>query len=158
MTENACCRTRFRHPSTGRRPGRDGGSSTAELVILTPVVVLLVLFVVGLGRFAYSRELVAQAALAAARAASLADTPSQAVDLAQAAGQASLSGAGLSCQSFTADADTGAFQAGGAVTVTVSCTANLTDTVLTGLPGHTTVTATATVPLEKFRAFSGGGR
>ena len=44
---------------------------TTELVVLAPIVIVLVLLVVGLGRYAHGKQLVEQAAAAAARAASL---------------------------------------------------------------------------------------
>jgi Flp pilus assembly protein TadG len=136
----------------------DAGYSTAELVVITPVVIVLLLFVVGLGRYAYSKQLVQQASMAAARAAALTSSALQAADRAQAAGQASLGSAGLSCQVFDVVTDAGDFQPGGTVSVTVTCTANLSDLVLTGLPGHTTVSATSTVPLENYRQITVGGR
>lgn len=138
-----------------RRADRDAGYSTAELVVIAPVIVVLLLFVVGLGRYSSSKQLVEQAAMAAGRAASQGATAQQAADRAQAAGAASLDDAGISCVDFSMVADTGDFQPGGSVTVTLTCTASLSGLVLSGLPGSTTVSASSTVPLEIYRQYGG---
>lgn len=137
---------------------RDRGSSTVELVILTPVIILILLFLVGLGRYAYGRQLVEQAGMAAARSAALASSAVDAADRAQAAGQASLDSAGLACQSLDVATDARNFTPGGTVTVTLSCTVNNSDAVMAGLPGQSTVTATSTVPLETYRQIAAAGR
>jgi hypothetical protein len=41
--------------------------------------------------------------------------------------------------------------------VTISCVANLSDLTVVGFPGRKTLTASATVPLEQYRQFGGGG-
>ena len=65
------------HHAIGGRAGddRDRGSSTAELVIVTPIIIIMLLLVVAFGRYAYGKQLIEQAASAAARAASLSTTP-----------------------------------------------------------------------------------
>ncbi|HEY7815408.1 MAG TPA: hypothetical protein VIC62_19330 [Nakamurella sp.] len=60
----------------------------------------------------------------------------------------SLSDAGLSCTGMTADVDTGSFRPGGVVTVTITCTADLSGLALSGLPGTATIRATGRSPLE----------
>ena len=55
----------------------ESGSVTAELVLLTPLLILLLLFVVALGRLAGARLEVDGAAAQAARAASIAREPKQ---------------------------------------------------------------------------------
>ena len=47
---------------------------TTEFVILAPIVIAILLLVVGLGRYAHGKQLVEQAAAAAARSASLTST------------------------------------------------------------------------------------
>jgi Flp pilus assembly protein TadG len=61
----------------------DDGFSTLELVLITPFLMAFVLLVVGFGRITHGRQEVQHAAAAAARAASLADTPGQAQTAAQ---------------------------------------------------------------------------
>lgn len=128
---------------------------TVELVILVPVIAVVLLFVVALGRYAYSGQLVEQAARAAVWAAADAATPAQAAEAAQSAGQSALSSAGVSCQNLQVVTDTGDFVAGGTVGVTVTCTASLADLTLSGVPGSKSVSASASAPLEKFRQFGG---
>ena len=141
---------------TRRAVDRDRGSMTTEFVVLAPIVIAIVLLVVGLGRYAHGKQLVEQAAAAAARSASLATTAAQGATRAEQAAAGSLSDAGLSCTGITADVDTGSFRPGGVVTVTLTCTADLSGLALSGLPGTATVTATGRAPLEAHRQISPG--
>ena len=128
----------------------DRGSNALSLVIVAPVIVVLLLLVVAFGRFAYSRQLVEQASAAAARAASLASSAGQAQQRAQSAAAASLGDAGVSCTGTSVDVDAD-FRPGGTVTVTLSCTADLTDLAMAGVPGSTTVTSTSSSIVETYR-------
>lgn len=132
----------------GRDPDR--GSNSLSLVIVSAVIIVMLLVVVAFGRHAYSRQLVEQASAAAARAASLASSAGQAQQRAQSAAAASLSDGGVSCTgtSVAVDAD---FRPGGMVTVTLSCTADLSDLTMAGVPGSTTVTSTSSSIIETFR-------
>jgi Flp pilus assembly protein TadG len=134
---------------------RQGGFAALELVIMTPVFLLLLLVVVGFGRVSHARELVEQAASAAARAATLQSNPAAAASAAQQEAHDTLSGAGVSCRSFIADVDTSDFRPGGEVTVTVSCTASLADLVAAGFPGSKTLSASSSSPLEVLRTYGG---
>jgi Flp pilus assembly protein TadG len=137
---------------------RDGGFSTLELVIITPFLLAFVLLVVGFGRVTHGRQEVQQAAAAAARAASLANTPGQAQTAAQQEAAADLAQAGISCQSSPPPTvDTSQFYAGGQVRVTITCVTNLSDLTVVGFPGHKTLTASATAPLEQYRQFGNQG-
>jgi Flp pilus assembly protein TadG len=140
-----------------RRPHGDRGSAIIELAIVTPVVIVLVLTMVALGRYSQSRIVVEQAASAAARAASLTSSPGAATQAAQDAAQSTVSGAGLSCAQMTAAVDISAFRPGGQVTVTVTCAADLSALTLSGVPGSATLQFTAAAPLETFRQFGNGG-
>ena len=130
---------------------------TTELVVLAPIVIVLLLLVVGLGRYAHGKQLVEHAAAAAARAASLTSTAAQANTQAQRAAAGSLAGAGVSCSGMTTVVDTGSFRPGGVVTVTVTCTADLSGLALSGLPGAVTMSATGRAPLETLRQFTDSG-
>jgi Flp pilus assembly protein TadG len=138
-----------------RSLNRQGGFTTLELVIMTPVFLLLVLLVVGFGRVTHARQLVEQAASAAARAATLQSSPAAATAAAQQEAHDTLSGAGVSCQSFSADVDTSDFRPGGQVTVRVRCTASLAGLVAAGFPGSKTLTASSSSPLEEYRQYNG---
>ena len=139
-----------------RLHGQDG-FATLELVIITPFLLAFVLLIVGFGRVTHGRQLVEQAASAAARSAALTNTPGQAQAAAQQEAIDTLSQAGVSCQSMRATVDTSAFHAGGRVSVTVTCVASLADLTVVGFPGQKTLTATSVSPLEQHRQFGGGG-
>ena len=126
-----------------------------ELAILTPVVIVMLLVVVAFGRVTQGRQLVDQAAAAAARAASLAPTPSQAATDARQAGLDTLAQAGMSCTGADISVDASAFRPGGQVTATVDCTTSLSAMAMTGLPGQLSLHASSTSPLELFRDMPG---
>lgn len=128
------------------------GSVAVELVLVVPVLMVALLLVVGLGRMAQSRQLVDGAAADAARAASL----ERNTDLSAAAGhdaaKRSLADRGVSCASVDVSVDVSGYEPGGSVTATVTCTADLSDVALSGLPGSRAFSATAVVPIETYRA------
>jgi Flp pilus assembly protein TadG len=133
--------------------GRDRGTMALELALLAPVFFLLLLLVVGFGRVTHGRQLVEQAAASAARSAALSGSPGTAVTAGRDAAARTLEQAGLSCRGVSVDVDTSTFGAGGEVTATVTCTSDLSSLALAGLPGTTTLQATARSPLEPFRDF-----
>ena len=127
-----------------------------EIVILTPLFIVLMLLVAGLGRYSHAEQLTRQAAGAAARAATLTTGGTVATAAADRAARDTLTGLGLTCTHVTVAVDTAAFRPGGQVTATVSCTADLSAMMLAGLPGTATVTATAAAPLETYRDLAAG--
>ena len=140
----------LRWPSAAARDER--GSMTVELVLLTPLLFALLAFLVGLGRTTDARGRLTGAVRDAARAASLTTTPEAAADAAKDSALADLHGAGLGCQQPSVSTDTRHFIPGGQVTVTIRCTLDLADLVVSGLPGRTELSATATVPVDTYRA------
>ena len=134
----------------GPRRGEAGGASV-ELVILTPVVLSLFLFVVAGGRLADARAKVDGAARDSARAASIARSPGRARSEGSAAAESRLTAGGVECRELQVDTDTSAFRAGGRVTSTISCSVDLGDLTLLRIPGRRTVTATATEPVDFHR-------
>lgn len=139
------------------RDNGQGGFATLELVIITPFLLAFVLLIVGFGRVTHGRQIVEQAAAAAARVAALDSTPGQAQSDAQSEAADTLSQSGVSCHSMKTTVDTSAFHAGGQVSVTVTCVASLADLTLVGFPGHKTLTATSVSPLDQYRTFGGDG-
>lgn len=127
------------------------GSASLELVLMAPVLILLMLFVVLVGRLGQARADVDRAARDAARAASIARTSDAAHERAAAAARATLADGGVSCRSMTVALDTGAFAPDGAVHATVDCNIDLADLSLLGVPGSRTITATFTQPVDAFR-------
>lgn len=134
--------------------GRDAGTSTVELVVLAPVLLVLLCLLVGLGRAADARGRLTGAVRDAARAASLAPTPAAAQAAARDTALADLQGAGLECRNPVVATDTRDWRPGGQVRVTIRCTLDLSALVVSGLPGRRTLSADATVPLETFRQFT----
>ena len=130
------------------------GSAAIELVLLVPALMLLLLFAVAGGRVAIAHGSVQQAAADAARAASIARTAGTAQTTAVAAARATLANQGLTCASMTVSLDTSGFATPvgtpASVAATVSCTVELSELALPGLPDRV-VSATVTSPLDVFR-------
>ena len=128
------------------------GSATAELVILTPLLILLLLFVVALGRLAGARIDVDGAAAQAARAASIARSPATAISAAQQTAESALSSQHITCSHLNVSVDTANFTPGGSVAVTVSCSVNLTGLTGLQLPVAETVANRAVSPIDRYRS------
>lgn len=142
---------RWNGMSPSRPRSRQDGSASLEMVLIVPVLLMVFLLVVGLGRMANARQEVEAVASDAARAASLERNTFASTSAAVEAAHRSLDSAGMSCQGLNVDVDVSNYQPGGQVTVTVSCTAQLRDVALSGLPGSKEYEATATVPIETYR-------
>lgn len=119
------------------------GSAATELVLVTPLLLLLVLFVVFLGRLNIARQDVSSAARDAARAASLRAAPAAAEADAKTAAAATFAELGTSCRQLNVNVDTSQLRPGGSVGVEVICTADLADLSLLSVPGTRTVSAEA---------------
>ena len=145
--------TRRRGHGQDRAPTRERerGSSSVELVILFPVLVLFLLAYFGLGRLTHARALVTDAAAQAARAATLNYLePGQATAAAQQAAAAALDDAGLACGSESLSVDTGNDRPGGSITVQLTCHVSLAQAVQAGFPGSVTLTGSFTSPIDVY--------
>ena len=140
--------------SLGRRAGGEDGAVATELVLLTPVLVVMLLYVVALGRLAGARIDVDGAAAQAARAASIARSPTAAVALARQTAAGALSSDHVTCGALTVTTDTAGFAPGGQVEVTVTCTVDLADLVGLRLPPVEHITSTSTSVVDTYRAAS----
>lgn len=149
-------RPRPARPGPADRGLREVGSAAVELTLLTPLLILLLLFVVACGRLVSTRLRLDDAAHAAARAASLARDPATATAAADATARAALDPAGTTCAGLSVATDTTGFTPGGRVTVTVSCRTDLADLTGFGLPGGTTQTVSSTSPIDTYRSTSLG--
>lgn len=130
---------------------RDEGSSVVEMVFIAPALMAALTFVVVAGRLATADVDVSTASHAAARSASLATTPDQALSAAQRIAATIPSSA--ACSHRDVKVDTGSFKPGGTVRVTISCHISLED--ITGLvPGTTTLSSTSVSPIDPFRSAS----
>lgn len=130
---------------------REDGSMTTELVLLTPVLLLLLGFVVFAGRLGGVQQQVLAAADEAARAASLRGDPDAGRAAAAATVQDNIADAGMECADLAVEVDTGAFHRGGHVTVTVRCAVGLDDVVFAGLPGSRQYESAATEVIDLYR-------
>jgi Flp pilus assembly protein TadG len=130
---------------------REEGSAAAEIAILTPLLVILVLFMVFLGRLTEARAVIADAAHQAARAASIATDPAAAQAQAQQAATTALAGRGLACQHFTVTVSLSGFRPGGTVRATITCTAAMSDLSLLRVPGSQTFTASFASVIDTYR-------
>ena len=140
----------MRQAQVPNRDNRDVGSVTVELVILAPVLVVLMLFVVFVGRAGGAVEQVRHAADEGARAASLVSRPAM-TGVASSAVSADLSSNGANCSSTSVGVsvvDSGAVDS---VTVTVTCVINGVGTELLGA-GARSVTASSTEVIDRYRA------
>ncbi|MHB1927995.1 MAG: TadE/TadG family type IV pilus assembly protein [Acidimicrobiales bacterium] len=127
------------------------GSATAELVILTPLLILFLLLVVAFGRLAGARGDVDGAAAQAARAASIARDPTAAAAATQTA-QATLGSEHVTCAHLAVAVDTTSFTPGGNVAVTVTCTVNLSDLTGLHLPASETIAERFVEPIDRYRS------
>jgi Flp pilus assembly protein TadG len=132
------------------RSDAETGGVAAELVIVTPLLILFLLFVVALGRLAGSRIDLDGAANQAARAASIARDPVAATSAAQTTASAALADDHISCAHLDVTVDTAEFHPGGSVGVTVACTVELEDVTGLRIPSDKTLTARAVAPLDRY--------
>lgn len=138
-----------------RRAERDDAGSVAlEAAVLIPGLLTVGLLILAGGRVAVARQAVEGAAASAARAASLTRTASAAEQAAHDEALALLATGGPSCAHVEVRVS-GDFAAPpgvpATVTVHLACTARTADLALPGLPGHKTVRATASAPLDTWR-------
>ncbi len=130
------------------------GGVTTELAVLTPALVVLMLFVVFAGRAGQAAQDVTQAAAEAARVASLArDT--EISSLAHATAEHNLTAAGVRCRQLDVDADSSDLRPGGAVRVDVTCELDMAGVAGLGLPRRQVVSASAVEVVDRYR---GGAR
>jgi len=122
-------------------------------VVLTPVLMAVVLLSVVFGRLAEARQQVVEAARAGAEAAAVLPTVGTAQWVGSINSVINLIGRTHTCAHVSIAVDTSHFVPGGYVTAHVICSVLLADIGFPGLPGTTTVTASATAPLDQYRAF-----
>lgn len=138
------------------RPGLrdDRGMAVVELALVAPVLLVFMFLVVFAGRVAAADADVRRAASEAARAASMRQEPSEAIDAARSTAQTNLSRSGVTCVELEVNVDVGELQAGGRVAVNVRCTASMRDVTFVGVPGTREFSARAVEVVDTYR---GGG-
>ena len=123
------------------------GSVAVELVILAPIIGILLLIVVAVGRVENARADIEGAARSAARDLSISRDPAAAVGRVRASTAATLHVGTPGCQQFTFAPTIETTK----VTVAVSCVADLQDDNILPLPGSMTLTADASEIIDTYR-------
>ncbi|MDO5494313.1 MAG: TadE/TadG family type IV pilus assembly protein [bacterium] len=148
-------RTLFSARGISRAGGRERGSATLELVILTPVVLIIFSLLVGAGRVTMAGGAIEQAAGNAARAASLSRTVAEAESRVSALVSEVVTSNNLGCTpTVNINATDLSKPAGesGVVTVEVVCVVALSDLAVPGLPGSVTLTGSGRSAIDKYRS------
>jgi Flp pilus assembly protein TadG len=133
---------------------RESGSAALEVVLLTPIFLLLLAFVVGLGRLGSAAGEVTAAARDAARAASIERSAGAASAAARDAALESLRGHDLTCDDPSVETDVTDFRPGGTVVVALACRVGLDDVVAAGFPGTRVLRARVTASIDRYRGVS----
>lgn len=129
------------------------GTVSAELALITPMLIGLLVFVaVVIHRGVDARLRLDDAAHQAARAASLARSAPAAETAAADTATRALGSATVVCARLGVRTDTTGLVPGGTVMVTLSCTVDWDQAGLLGVPAHRLLTATATEPVDTWRA------
>lgn len=140
------------------RANSDRGSEAIQAAIVTPLLLMFLCLAIGAGRLVTSGSKIDAAAEDAARAASIERTYAAAKTAAETAAAESLDDQGLSCASQHVVVDVGGLSVPigqvGTVTVTITCTVDLTDLFLPA-PGVKTLTSTFTSIVDAYRARQG---
>ena len=136
-------------------PRDDAGTVAVEAAILAPALLLILALLMFGGRNAIATGAVEQAAVDAARAASLARTGAQADTAARDAAARSLADQDLDCATITIQVDTSGFRTrpgqSASVDTTVTCLLRLSDLALPGIPGSKRISATAVSVVDTYR-------
>lgn len=128
------------------------GSAAAEVTLWAPVMVMAMVFVaVVVHRGVDARLRLNDVAHQAARAASIEHTNARASAAATAVATRALADAGVSCQAMNVEV-VGDVRPGAAVTVTVSCTVDLSGAVLLGVPARKRLSSTALETVDPWRS------
>lgn len=136
----------------GNHARNDLGSLTVELVVLTPVVVMFALATLAFGRFSQARQQVVEAAQAGAQAAAIGSDATDAQQAAKTAASTGILASDHSCAHPQISTNVDHFAPGGYVVVQVICHVELSDLLVPGLPGETTVQASSTAPIDPYRS------
>ena len=136
---------------TCRQQHREHGSVSVELVLITPLLLVLVLVVVYTGRLVHVRLQLESAASQAARAASLTRDQTSATQAATDTARATLDELAISCASLDVATDVSAHRPGGQVTVRLVCAVGQDHLAGLPVPAQRTITAEATSAVDRWR-------
>lgn len=131
------------------------GSVAIEAAIGIPAFGLFVAMVILGGRVEVTKQSVEAAAFEAARVASIERTQGEAISAGKAAATSSLHDQDVNCTTTAVTVNAAAFNAPlgttAQVIATVTCSVDLSDLSLPGVPGHRTISATASSPVDAYR-------
>lgn len=130
---------------------REEGTAVVELTILMPALLMVLMLVVAAGRLVQARNDVYGAAADAARAVSLRQGASEADADARATATRSLADRGVTCRRVQVGVEAAGMTPGATVSVEVTCSVDLSDLGLLGVPGTRAVTARAFEVVDRFR-------
>lgn len=131
---------------------REDGAAVVEVALIVPALVVLLLFIVFVGRLGTVQQDVYAATRDGSRAASLRHSVPAAVDDARRTVAATLAGRGLACGRLQVTVDTSRFVSGGTVAVATTCVVSLSDVSSIGVPGAKTITARAVAVIDRYRS------
>jgi Flp pilus assembly protein TadG len=129
----------------------DDGNAVIETVLVVPIIIVLICFVVFVGRLTSAQNDITAATRDAARAGSLQRGSDVADSAARDTLAASLTRSGIDCAHLDVTVDTDQFGPGGYVRVDLACTVSLAQISQLGVPGDKTITAHATEVVDRFR-------
>lgn len=135
-------------------PSEDDGSLLVELAVLAPVLFVLALFIVALGRVSEARQEVVEAARAGAQSAAVLPNSASAAQGAADSAVVGIFNGAETCNQPEITTDVSHFVPGGYVAVTVVCQVSLSDLGVPGLPGSTVIRASAIAPIDPYRSIS----
>lgn len=135
---------------TQRLERGDRGSVVLEMAVISPAILLLMVFAIYAGRTMIASSSLQEAARAAARQVSVAENPQGATQIATTAAKSVLATQDLKCTDLTVNL-TVPRGIGRSVTATVECTVALGDLAVPGLPGSQHLVATFTSPIDVHR-------
>lgn len=142
---------RSRRDASPRRMKGDQGASVATVVVLTPMCLVLVMFIVFAGRIATTRQDVLSASRDAARSAAV-RSPSAAQAAGHAAAEATLADRDVSCSGgMTIEVDVGDMRPGSQVAATVTCTVSGANLLPFFTPGNKTIEETSYAVVDTYR-------
>jgi Flp pilus assembly protein TadG len=122
------------------------------MVVITPVLFVLVLILVVFGQVSEAHQQVVEAARAGAEAAAVLPTQESAQSGGPETAAIGVFGQTHTCDDVRITTDVSNFKPGGTVSVTVVCQVDLSDLSIPGVPGTTTVQATAVAPIDPYRS------
>lgn len=135
-------------PRRRSRQRNERGSASIETVLLMPLLIGFLLLYAALHRGTDARSLIDEAAGQAARAATLGPVGTARERALQTA-DATLRGS-ATCPKPAVTLDNNTAVLGGSASVQITCRVPLSDLAVPGMPGHLTLTGTATAPRDPF--------